>query len=237
MPQVKWILYRESLFYEAGDMRTQAQSFLRQPLSAVFANPAGVRVLRALAQHGGELSAPMLAERSRLTRPSVLAALDHLAALGLVESVGSVRQRLHRIDQGHPLAPSLSALFAAEAGRFDAIFEAVRAAAGEAGVAAAWLYGSVARGDDRPDSDLDLAMVASADLNAEKTALRAALRMLEDEWRLTVSVVALDAEDVGRLSQEGDPWWRALLAEAVPLVGPDPQTLASTLSARRRGAA
>jgi predicted nucleotidyltransferase len=219
-------------------MRTQPQSFLRQPLSAVFETPANVRVLRALARHGGELSAPMLAERSRLTRPSVLAALGQLAALGLVESVGSVRQRLHRIDKAHPLMPALSALFTTEAERFDAIIEAVRAAAAKAGVAAAWLYGSVSRGEDRPDSDLDLAVVlSSGDVDAEKSALRAALRALEDEWRFSASVVALDLEDIRRLAQEGDPWWQALLAEAVPLIGPDPAGLAARLSAPRRGAA
>jgi predicted nucleotidyltransferase len=219
------------------DMLAQPQSFLRQPLSAVFANPASVRVLRALMRHGGELSAPMLAERSRLTRPSVLAALDHLSGLGLVESIGSVRQRLHRIDKGHPLAAGLSVLFAAEADRFDTIIEAIRRAAIEAGVAAAWLYGSVARGEDRPDSDLDIAMVASIDLDAEKSAFRDALRALEAEWRFSASVVALGPEDVRRLAQEGDPWWLALLAEAVPLAGPDPVTLAASLSVRQRGAA
>lgn len=218
-------------------MRTQPQSFLRQPLSAVFANAASARVLRVLAQHGGELSAPMLAQRSRLTRPSVLAALDHLAALGFVDSIGSVRQRLHRIDNRHPLAPAISALFAAEADRFDRIIEAVQAAATESGVAAAWLYGSVARGEDRPGSDIDIAIVASTDLATEKMAVRDALRAFEGELRFSASVVALDAADIRRLAQEGDPWWRALLAEAVPLVGPDPQTLAASLSARQRGAA
>jgi predicted nucleotidyltransferase len=218
-------------------MRTQPQSFLRHPLSDAFANPAGVRVLRALVRHGGELSAPMLADRARLTRPSVLAALEHLAALGFVESIGSVRQRLHRFDKAHPLAPALVTLFAAESGRFDTIIEAIRAAAVKAGVAAAWLYGSVARGEDRPESDFDLAVVASADLDAEKSALREALRALETEWRFSASVVALDPADVCRLAQESDPWWQALLAEAVPLAGPDPATLAARLSVQQRGAA
>jgi predicted nucleotidyltransferase len=218
-------------------MRTQPQSFLRQPLSAVFANPASVRVLRALAQHGGELSAPMLAERSRLSRPSVLAALEHLAGLGFVDSIGSVRQKLHRIDKANPLAPALFALFAAEADRFDTIIKAISVAAANAGVAAAWLYGSVARGADRPDSDLDIAFVASTDLDAEKAAFRDALRVLEEEWRFAASVVALGPEDVRRLVLEDDPWWHGLTTEAVPLAGPDPRSFVANLSVRRRGAA
>src|SRR5579872_2353215 len=129
-------------------MRTTPQSFLRQPLSAVLAGPAAVRVLRVLARHGGELSAALLATRTRLTKPSVLASLHHLAAMGYVEALGSSRQSLYRIDHRHPLVPSIIALFTAEDDRFQTIIAAVRAAAIAAEATAAWLYGSVARGED-----------------------------------------------------------------------------------------
>ncbi|MEI9983717.1 MAG: nucleotidyltransferase domain-containing protein [Aliidongia sp.] len=215
-------------------MRTHPQSFLRQPFSALFANPANVRVLRTLIRHGGELSAPMLADRSKLTKPSVLAALDYLAELGFVDSIGSVRQRLHRIDSRHPLVPALAALFAAEDHRFETIIEAIRAAAAQAGVVAAWLYGSVARGEDRPDSDLDIAIVTSASVKAK---LRDALRGLEDEWRVSVSLVELVADDILRLARDNDPWWVGMIKDAVPLVGPDPASLAASLPPKQRGAA
>jgi predicted nucleotidyltransferase len=214
-------------------MRTVPQSFLRQPLSAVLANPANVRVLRELSRHGGELSATTLAQRSKLTKPSVLASLDHLAGLGYVEPLGTLRQRLYRIDSKHPLVPALSDLFSAEDQRFQSIIEAIRAAAIDAGATAAWLYGSVARGEDRPDSDVDVALVASGNAGSAKAKMREALRGREDTLRFSASVLGLDADDIVRLAAENDPWWVAVVEDTFPLVGPDPLSLASRLSAQK----
>ncbi|GIK96234.1 MAG: hypothetical protein BroJett029_04430 [Alphaproteobacteria bacterium] len=226
-------------------MRAIPQSFLRQPLSAVFANPANVRVLRELARHGGELSATTLAQRCTLTKPSVLASLEHLTKLGYVEPLGTQRQRLYRVDAKHPLTGVISDLFSAEDQRFHSIVEAVRTAAIDAGATAAWLYGSVARREDRPDSDVDVVLVASGDVGAAKEKMSEALRDREDALRFSASVVELDADDVVRLAADEDPWWVTMVKDAVSLVGPEPLSLASRLSAqktsrrqaKRRGAA
>jgi predicted nucleotidyltransferase len=209
-------------------MRPVAQSFLRQPLSAVFANPANVRLLRELSRHGGEFSAKILAERSRLTKSSVTLALDYLSGLGLVEILGSAHSRLYRIDGDHPLASSLAALFAAEDLRFQNIIEAVRAAAIKAGATAVWLYGSVARGEDRPDSDVDVVVIAANDAGALKVKMRNLLREREDALRFSASVIGLDLEDVGRLVVENDPWWATMIEDGIPLLGPAPGALPLT---------
>jgi predicted nucleotidyltransferase len=218
-------------------MRATPQSFLRQPLSVVLANSANVRVLRELTRHGGELSATTLTERSKLTKPSVLASLDHLAGLGYVEVLGSLHQRLYRIVAKHPLIPALSALFTAEDHRFQSIIEAIRTAAIGAGATAAWLYGSVARGEDRPGSDLDVALVFPGNAGSAKAKLRETLREREDALHFSISVLGFDADDIVRLSDENDPWWVEMAKDAVPLVGPDPIALASRLSVKQQGAA
>lgn len=219
-------------------MRATPQSFLRQPLSSVLAYPGNVRVLRELAQHGGELSATTLVDSTKLTRPSVLAALEQLAQQGYVEALGSSRLRLYRINHRHPLVPVLSALFAAEHERFHAVMDAIRAAADDAGVTAAWLYGSVARGEDGPDSDVDVVVVdASGNARSATAKVREALHEKQDTLRFSASVVGLDRADIVRLASENDPWWVDIAKDAVPLVGPDPVSLASRLSTKKRRSA
>ena len=217
-------------------MRAVEQGFLQQPLSAVFANPANVRVLRELFRNGGENSARMLAERSKLTKPSVLASLTFLETLGFVEALGAARLRLYRIDGKHPLAPALSALFVAENYRFSEIIDGLRRAAVEAGATAAWLYGSVARGEDRPNSDIDIALVASADAGDMdagrlKERVRESLRSQEDALRFSASVVGFTADHIARLAAEKDPWWTTMCRDAVPLVGPPPDLFVARLLA------
>lgn len=215
-------------------MRATPQSFLRHPLSAVFANPANVRVLRELARHGGELSSTVLVGRTRLSKPSVTASLAALVDFGLVESLGWRRQALYRIDGKHPLASTMAEMFRAEDRRFQSVLEVIRAAAAGAGVIAAWLYGSVARGEDRWDSDVDVAVVATDEGVKEK--VREELSEQEDALRFSASIVGIDLNDVARLVRDDDPWWRQLLVDAVPLVGPEPHVLAHRLPGTgRRG--
>src|SRR5262249_2241159 len=145
----------------------------------------------------------MLVDRTKLSKPSVLAALVLLVLQGYAEALGSSRQRLYRLDARHPLAPALSALFAAEEGRFNAVLDAIGAAASDAGATAAWLYGSVATGQDGPHSDVDVVVVAgSEDCEAVAMKVRDRLRETGDRLRFSAAVVCLASTDVMRLARE-----------------------------------
>jgi DNA-binding transcriptional ArsR family regulator len=144
--------------------RPRPQSTLRYPLSAILGTEGNLRVLRELARHGGELSAPSLVARTMLAPASVHQSLLALEALEIVARLGSGRVHLYRMRESHPIAPALKALFRDEEARFDAILAALRAAAAGSGedIAAVWLYGSVARGDDKPTSDVDIVVIAKS---------------------------------------------------------------------------
>ncbi|MDP3896930.1 MAG: nucleotidyltransferase domain-containing protein, partial [Mesorhizobium sp.] len=205
--------------------RSTPQSALRYPLTIILGADANVRLLRELALHGGLLSSPMLATRSGLARASVWSALGTLEAIGIVRSEGTGKARLYRINDRHPLAASLHALFEDEARRYSSIRAAVADAVAKVrpDAIAVWIYGSVARGEDGPTSDLDIAVILSSEaLRDTLDDIRDALRAAGENLGFNPSVVGLAPEDAARLSNSGDPWWKAVDSDASTVLGARP---------------
>lgn len=208
------------------------QGFLRAPLTAVFRSAGAVRVLRALSRHGGLLAVPTLERAAGLTNAGAHRVVRALLDTGVVRAEGQGRVTGYRLDTEHPLTPAITALFAAEEARADRVFEAIRAAAAPHAPRALWLFGSAARGEDAPGSDVDVAVVFA--IGTPETALdavRAALHPTEAAERVTISVVGLWPADVVRLAA-GDPLWHALERDALPLLGPPPGLLRQEVPAR-----
>jgi predicted nucleotidyltransferase len=212
------------------------QSVLRYPLTVILGSVANVRTLRELMRHGGELSAPSLVKRTGLAKASVRQALQILGTMKIVEALGTERSRLFRVQRKHPLAAALDALFQQEEQRFEAVLRAIRVAAGRcAGLMAAWLYGSVARGEDRETSDVDIAVVGEPGATPliEQT-LREALAEAEERLAFKASVVAIDTHDVLRLAADNDRWWTGLTDASLGVVGDPPDLLLQRLRRRRK---
>ena len=212
------------------------QSALRYPLTAILGSGANVMTLRELMRHGGEVSAPSLVKRTGLAKASVRQALGILTAMRVVDAIGSDRARLYRVQRAHPLAAALDALFQEEEQRFEAVLDAVRGAAERcAGLVAAWIYGSVARGLDRETSAVDVAVVGEPDDTPRiEQTMRELLREAEARLAFTASVVAIDTNDVLRLDGTNDRWWTDLAQDNVRIVGDAPDVLPDRLRRRHK---
>lgn len=204
-----------------------ARSHLRHPFTNLLGSAGHVRLLRVMAAMQTPGAAPELARQAGLTPQGARLALDTLTRQHLVRADGSGRSRLYSMDRSHPLAGAVSALFEAEHRRWESLLQSLRSAVGRHGpdVMAAWLYGSVARGEDRVDSDLDLAIITPRPDLADR--LREALMPIEDAQRIRVSLTALSPQDLAALGED-DPWWRDVIRDARVLKGPPPE------QARRR---
>lgn len=217
--------------------RATPQSLQRYPLTSILGTDAGVRLVRELARHGGQLAAPELVRRTGLAKASVARGLVALEGTGILKLTGTGRGVLYSLRPEHPLVPALASVFEAEEGRFRAIMMEVAGAARSAipGIEALWLYGSVARGQDWKDSDLDLAFVAgSENLSDLGDAFRETVAAPAERMGFNPSIVALGTGDVVRLSTERDRWWLQIVRDAVVLVGERPEVLASRLARRTR---
>ncbi len=208
-------------------------SFVRQPLDLVLAGTGSVRVLRALLGHGGALSVGRLAQDTLMTPDGVRGILSDLERLRVVESLGSGRTRLFQAAVAHPLVRALDTLFGGERAWFEEIRNAIIGAVRDERIMAAWLFGSAARGEDTPDSDVDVGIVVTgndAAANAVAGQVRDATYRIDARMGITTSVVTLALADVLRHIKEPSPLWRDLLRDGQTLKGPSPARLAATIS-------
>src|SRR5262249_39239569 len=131
------------------------------PLTHIFGVDSNVAVLRELVRHGGTLSNSDIRSRSGLSKSSVRLGLISLQESEVVVSEGPPATRLYRFDAAHFLAPQIAAVYEAEKNRFAEILDAVRNSAGNRSsvVRSLWIYGSVARKEDTPGSDLDIGLI------------------------------------------------------------------------------
>lgn len=199
-----------------------SQSFLRHPFTTLLGSQGNVKVLRVLARHGGPLSVSRLTAETRMTGPGVRAVLETLVARHIVRALGSGRSRLYEVRSDHPLSAALSALFEAEDGRWQQILQGLRQAIrGDDRIQAAWLYGSVARGEDGPDSDVDVLVVTGKGL-VERVAedVRERMRHLGRTHELAVSVVVHTPHELAGLAARDDAWWANVRQDGRVLIGP-----------------
>ena len=206
---------------------SQTQSHLRYPLTSILGSAGSVRVLRALVADRAPQSAPQLAGVAGLTPQGVRLVLDTLARQQLVIIHGSGRTQLYALKPSHPFSGALVALFQEEQRRWDALLEWIREVLARRGpaVSAAWLYGSVARGEDSPASDLDIAILVRSQAVADQ--VREDLMPLEDGQQLRISLTALTPKELAALPED-DPWWSDVVRDGRVLKGAAPD------QARRR---
>jgi DNA-binding Lrp family transcriptional regulator len=126
-------------------------------LDDILGNTIRLRLLRILVRTGNRgLTGRELAKVCGASASQVTSSLQALESSGVVvrEIVGHAH--LWRMAEGHVMAPVLTALFRAEAGSLTTLKNDLQAIIRNLPVERATLFGSVARGDERATSDIDL---------------------------------------------------------------------------------
>lgn len=216
--------------------RSSPRSAVRFPLDLILGAPSHVRILRELSLHGGQLPSSDLARRTRLTAAAVRTALAQMESIGIVERHGTLRTNLYKISKSNPLAGAITKVYGAEAKRYADFLEQVAqvGASYPKRVLAIWLYGSVARGEDRVDSDLDILVVANIrqpDLEGE-IEYRERIVSIAKKFAINASVVVIDPLDLKRMDDEDSPWLRRLLEDARKIYGAEPDDMLKRLTHR-----
>lgn len=195
-------------------------------LDSVLGTPVKVRLLRALLAREVPVSGREAARLAGVSsRSAAVQALDALAQLGILERRQLSGTHLYEVNRAHELAPALAGLFQAEWRGIAAIADAVRQSLHEgralAGVLSAVVFGSVARGEAGPGSDLDLLLVATTDraAAAAEAALNAAAADLRRRFGMKPSPLGLSRARFRSRLRAADPLLAAALAEGRTLFG------------------
>ena len=129
------------------------------PIADIVPGPRGL-LLATLVQLEKPVSVRALARHSGVSPQTALNLVDELSLAGLVHAERAGGLILVSLNRAHILVEPLYGLVRARGGLIERISEEL---ATWPELAAAWLFGSAARGDGDRSSDIDLLLVAEAD--------------------------------------------------------------------------
>jgi predicted nucleotidyltransferase len=195
---------------------------LPHPLSGLF-DDRRARVLDALLAADGPLSGRDIAKRCGVSPTTAGDALDELADRGLVRVAPRGRALLWQLDEDHAFVRMVRDW---TAGVDAAVAGLVADTLGETPESVV-LFGSAARREDRPDSDVDV-LVVSAGAEGRRGHRRRSYALAQSMRRLLgrpVDVVVMDREEMR--AQASSPFVQRIAREGRVLVGmPIPALLA-----------
>jgi predicted nucleotidyltransferase len=195
---------------------------LFSPLDSILSSGVRVRVLRALVDARHAMSGREVARLARAGRSMTQHVLGEFAELAIVLAETTPAQHLYRLNEQHQLVrDGILPLFRAERQRAIALFAELKrilaedAGAPEGRVLGAYVFGSAARGDDAPGSDLDLLVLTGSAREAEAVhdLLSGHAPALRTCFGVALSPVVMDAARARRQAAGEDSFLRNVVRD------------------------
>jgi predicted nucleotidyltransferase len=189
--------------------------FFNEPFGGIIPGARGA-VLATLLRTGTPLTGRQIHRlvRDEYSLWTVQGALKALTRLGLVETQTIGRAGVHTINEAHASVAPLRALLDPVASLRAAIN-----AGTDGDDHAVILFGSIARGEATPDSDIDLAVIAPSGWDKRVE--------LEDSVRARLGndcdVLVFTEVEFDRLATSGEPVVRDIIRDGVALIGAKPR--------------
>jgi len=183
-------------------------------LQKLFGSEARVKVLELFTLNAGsEFYLREIAQRTGLAVRSVQRTVKDLSDIGILDREARGNSVYFRLNAANPITPDLKAIFLKTVGLADLILEAL---AGEAQVEVAFVFGSVAKGDEAASSDIDVAVIGAI----SPRRLTDIVTDLERQTGREVNVTTFSSEEWGERISTGDHFATTLLREPkIVLVG------------------
>jgi predicted nucleotidyltransferase len=189
-----------------------------QSLDLLFCDPSHLRVLRALWKNSSELlTGREVASRAKVSTAQTARVLRDLQDAGIVTSRAVGRAFVWRWNGDHVWAPAIRRLFREEEAVPAGLIAELSWMLKELPVDRASLFGSIPRGDERTDSDIDL-FVQTPNAEASERVRDHLDRAREVLWRKygnPLSPLVLTSQEVRR--SPGAILFKTIATEGIPL--------------------
>jgi predicted nucleotidyltransferase len=195
---------------------------LSAPLTDVATGVRGA-LLQTLVRLEQPVTRRQLAVAAKVTAGHGSSVIDSLIVTGLVAETRAGRSSLVALNRNHLAAPSIIAL----AGLRGELIRRLRASLGDwQDLLGAWLFGSVARGEARQDSDIDVLLVAtdleSPDLHERLSRIQCDARMWTGN---DLQLVEHSPASWRRLNAAKNPLVEQIRIDGIALIDNDPSLL------------
>ncbi len=196
---------------------------IRRPLDTVLSAPSHISILRVLKDVKEGLSGREIARRAGLNHQTVALSLGRLETRRVVHRLGSGRNQLFRLNRDSNLVRKvLLPLLAAEQKQYMLLQKDLAGVVAGHCLSAA-IFGSVARGEETPASDLDILLIVEKKTPVVQEIIRALVHAGMESWGIRVSPVTITRADFIRRAAEGDDLINNVLNEGVVLWGKNPR--------------
>ena len=210
-------------------MAVAARAPFESTLKELFGGELRYRILRTLFEEPGRAyHLRGLAAAAGVESGNAHRMLKRLVELGLCEQIADVPYPKYRARQDNPFYPELSRLFARGSGLIEAIREVAQSLEGMVAI-----YGSVARGEDRPQSDIDVLVIGPTSTIMAQAAFKPVARVHDRR----INANAVTEPDLISQLDAGSAFWRDVLSgPLIKLKGGIPHEVARRLreGAQRR---
>ena len=194
---------------------------LHHVLDYVFSTWSHIAVLRVLKDVLHPLSGREVARQAGMNHRSCLRALSALEDLRLVIRQRGGRDHLFTINREHRLIhDAILPLLEVEAGFANSVGSALAGKLGKQ-VTSLILFGSVARREETPNSDLDLCLVVPTSAAKEKALekVHALAPAILRFYGIRISPLAYSVQEFRRAARKGHPPVSAIISEGKVLAG------------------
>ena len=185
-------------------------------LAKLFGSEARVKVLSLfMLNAGSEYYLREIAQKTGLAVRSVQRAVESLVEIQILERESRGNSVYFRLNDNHPIADDLKAIFLKTVGLGDLLRDSLSQ---QRNVEVAFIYGSIAKGEETAESDIDLAIIGSI----SPRDLTSVLSELEDRVGREINATVFAPKEWGERMESGDHFVTTLLREPkIMLIGHD----------------